>query len=59
MAAFIGYDFVYLSRTARPGDQIDLAFQTNGTGTTVRPLGGIHSDDFWMNAGLIGVKFKF
>jgi hypothetical protein len=59
LSAFIGYDFVYLSRAARPGDQTDLAFQTNAAGTTVRPLGGIHSDDFWMNAGLIGVKFKF
>jgi hypothetical protein len=59
LAAFIGYDFVYLSRTARPGDQIDPVFQTNAAGATVRPLGGIHSDDFWMNAGVIGLQFKF
>jgi len=59
MAAFVGYDFVYLSRTARPGDQIDPVFQTNAAGTVVRPLGGIHSDDFWMNAFQLGVRFHF
>jgi hypothetical protein len=59
LSAFVGYDFVYLSRVARPGDQVDLVTQTNAAGAAVRPLGGIHVDDFWMNAFQVGVQFRF
>ncbi|HEY1378242.1 MAG TPA: BBP7 family outer membrane beta-barrel protein, partial [Gemmataceae bacterium] len=60
MTAFVGYDFVYFTGVARPGDQVDLVFQTNpATGTPIRPAGGMHVDDFWANSGLVGLAFKF
>jgi hypothetical protein len=59
MSAFLGYDFVYLSRVARPGDQTDLFTNVANNGQLVRPSGGIHVDDFWMSALQAGVQFKF
>src|SRR5205814_1458473 len=29
LSAFIGYDFIYITSVARPGDQIDVVSQTN------------------------------
>jgi hypothetical protein len=58
--AFLGYDFVYISSVARPGDQVDLVMQTNPTtGAIVRPVGGIHTTDFWANSLLAGMSFKY
>ncbi len=58
--AFLGYDFIYISSVARPGDQIDLTVQNNPTtGASIRPVGGIHSTDFWANSLLAGLSFKY
>ena len=58
--AFLGYDFIYISSVARPGDQIDLAMQTNPTtGASIRPEGSIHTTDFWANSLLAGLAFKY
>ena len=58
--AFVGYDFVYITSVARPGDQVDLVMQTNpNTGAAIRPVGGIHTAEFWANSLLAGVSFKY
>jgi hypothetical protein len=57
--AFVGYDLVYLTNTVRPGDQIDLAVQTNATGGLARPSAAIHQTDFWANSLLAGLAFKY
>jgi hypothetical protein len=58
--AFLGYDFIYISNVVRPGDQVDLTSQTNPlTGAAIRPVGGIHTTDFWANSLLAGMSFKF
>ncbi len=60
VTAFVGYDFMYISSVARPGDQVDLAFQTSpATGAAVRPAGGMRVDDFWANSALFGLAVKF
>lgn len=60
MNAFVGYDFIYITNVVRPGQEVDLAMQTNpATGTAVRPSGAIHTSDFWANSLLAGLSFKY
>jgi hypothetical protein len=57
--AFVGWDFIYITSVVRPGDQVDLAFQSTGNGTLVRPSNGTNRSDFWANSLLAGLAFKF
>jgi hypothetical protein len=58
LAAYIGYDFIYLTTVVRPGNQVDPTFQTVGN-TVVRPAGGFNHTDFWANSFIAGVSWKF
>jgi hypothetical protein len=64
----VGYTFLYLSRVARPGDQIDPALNPNrvpidnGFGTPGgpdRPTLDFKSTGFWAQGVNIGVELGF
>ena len=65
-AAFVGYDFLYITSVVRPGDNIDRVLTPaglplpSGPGiATARPGGGINSTDFYANAVSFGLKFQY
>jgi hypothetical protein len=58
LAAYVGYDFIYLTTVVRPGNQVDPTFQTVGN-TVIRPAGGFNHTDFWANSFIAGVSWKF
>jgi len=69
--AFVGYDVLYVSAVARPGDQIDRVINftqsaaVNGVLTAPpligqpRPAALINSTDFWANGISAGLQFSF
>jgi hypothetical protein len=60
LTAFIGWDFIYLTTVARPGDQVDLTIQNNPTtGASIRPIRNVQQTDFWANSLLLGMSFKY
>jgi hypothetical protein len=71
LRAFVGYDFVYVSNVARPGDQIDrtLNFTTNqavnGSPTPLPLLGAarpaplFNHTDFWTQGITFGMELRF
>src|SRR5439155_27347964 len=70
LSAFIGYNFLYVSSVARPGDQVDPAVQLvvtpiNGLslpGTSpgaIRPAGGVHSDSFYAHSLMVGMGYTW
>jgi hypothetical protein len=70
LSAFIGYNFLYVSSVARPGDQVDPAVELVVTpigGLTVpgtspgatRPAAGIHGDSFYANSLTFGMAYKW
>jgi hypothetical protein len=66
VAVFIGYDFLYLGRVARPGDQIDRRWNSSQIPTfgTI-PFGGsfpapmAQQDDFYAHGLNFGVSIRF
>jgi hypothetical protein len=66
LSAFVGYNVVYLSSVARPGDQVDLVVNTAGLGVPpgtpivpARPAGGVDSRSFWANSLTVGMGYKW
>lgn len=68
LKAQVGYTFLYWSRVARPGDQIDRAINVNlvptdpafGTpGGPARPAFSFHETDFWAQGLNFGFEFSF
>jgi hypothetical protein len=60
----LGYTFIYWSRVARPGNQIDLAVNPTQLppGTLVgqpRPAFSFHESDFWAQGIDLGVEVRF
>jgi hypothetical protein len=68
LVAYVGYDFLYWSRVARPGDQIDrvvdttqipnFAQSTTPTGVA-RPAVPFTQSDFWAHGLNVGVEFTW
>jgi len=64
---FAGYSFLYWSNVVRPGDQIDLAVNTNqlptniapGVGGPGRPRFDFRDTDFWVQGANFGVEFRY
>jgi hypothetical protein len=69
-----GYNFLYLSDVARPGDQIDRAINTTrtgladvaraaGTGPAITgpalPAFGFHDSSFWAQGVSVGLEFRY
>lgn len=68
VSAFVGYDFLYLSRLFRAGDQIDRMINTTQVPTSLafgnpfgprRPLPTLNSSDFWAQGLTFGVALRF
>jgi hypothetical protein len=64
----VGYNFLYWSSVARPGDQIDRVIDVTqipngptpaGPASMVRPVGGVHSTDFWAQGVSFGLEFRY
>ncbi len=65
---FVGYNFLYWSSVARPGDQIDQGldvtripnFQSNAQPTGLdRPAATVRGTDFWAQGVTFGVEFRY
>jgi hypothetical protein len=65
MRVFTGYSFLYWTRVARPGDQIDLAVNTtqpplgNALVGPARPAFALQSSGFWAQGINFGVEFRY
>jgi hypothetical protein len=69
LRATVGYDFLYLSRVVRPGNQVDLIIddRTNvvnpgfvpGTTNTTFPRPLFNQTDFWAQGLTFGLEFRF
>jgi hypothetical protein len=68
LRAFVGYDFLYWSEVARPGDQVDLtvnraAVPTSGQfglGTgPARPAFNFQGTDYWAQGLTFGLQFRY
>jgi hypothetical protein len=69
LCAFVGYDFLYLSNVARPGNQIDRvinveqtvqnAIAGNPTTTGARPVELLTGSAFWAQGINLGVELSF
>lgn len=65
---FVGYNFLYLSNTVRPGDQISRTINPTqvpllGQGGPVagayKPQAVIHQTDFWVQGLIVGLETRF
>jgi hypothetical protein len=68
LSLFVGYDFLYLSHVARPGEQIDPRIFTpqvptsrdfNPAARGGPPQANITSNDFWAQGLTLGVQFRY
>ncbi len=51
----VGYDLIYWSRVARPGEQISTSVNPNPTsGGTAGPLFTFHESDLWIQGVSLG-----
>ena len=66
--ATLGYSFMYLSKVARPGDQVDVTINTNLVPTSLgagmaggptRPFFAFHGTDFYAQGGFVGLMFQY
>jgi hypothetical protein len=57
--AFVGYNFLYVSSVARPGDQIDPVIGAVRPGATAHPVGGITGTDFYANSVTLGLGYNW
>jgi hypothetical protein len=65
---FVGYNFLYLSEVARPGDQIDRNVNPSGMPLSTRggfffgpplPAFPFQSSDFWAQGLLFGLEYRY
>jgi hypothetical protein len=65
---FAGYTFLYWSRVARPGDQVDRVVNPNlvptsttfgAPGTPARPAPLLNDTDFWAQGLNLGLEFRY
>jgi hypothetical protein len=62
---FVGYNFLYWSNVARPGNQIDLGINPNlvppvtTTAGPARPAFLFHGSDFWAQGVNFGLEFRY
>ena len=62
---FAGYNMLYWSNVARPGNQIDRSvdpFQTNGVNSAAgaqRPTFMFQNSDFWAQGVVVGLQFRW
>jgi hypothetical protein len=63
MRVFLGYDFLYWSSVARPGDQIDTTINVSQAfGPLIgpaRPVVPFHTSDFWAQGLNLGLEVRF
>jgi len=60
----VGYDLLYWTGVARPGDQIDLnldprQFPPPSTTTATRPQFVLHTSDYWAQGLNLGLDWRF
>jgi len=64
----VGYDLLYWTQVARPGDQVDYAINSNlipvsefyrNVGGAVRPLPRFERSDFWAQGFNVGAEFRY
>jgi hypothetical protein len=60
----VGYDLLYWTGVARPGDQIDLnldpgQFPPSSSSTSTRPQFVLHTTDYWAQGLNLGLDFRF
>src|SRR5262249_39230828 len=65
---FVGYNFLYLSEVARPGDQIDRNVNPTGMPLSTRsgfffgpplPAFAFQSADFWAQGLMFGLEYRY
>ena len=63
---FLGYNFIYLSEAARPGDQIDgtldvgqIPLNARPAGAGDRPLPLLVRSDFWVQGLTLGLEYHY
>ena len=68
LRSYLGYNFLYVSNVARPGNQIDRAVNVNhvptdpafGTpGGPARPAFSFHGSDYWAQGLNFGLEFRY
>ncbi|HZU36528.1 MAG TPA: BBP7 family outer membrane beta-barrel protein [Gemmataceae bacterium] len=64
LRAFIGYDFLYWTDVARPGDQVNLNINTNNIppvipGGPAQPAFQLHESSFWAQGINFGLGIRF
>jgi hypothetical protein len=69
LRASVGYNFLYLSRVLRPGDQIDTGINPaqgipgsfGGTGPAIpaRPAFNFHETSYWVQGVTVSLEFRF
>jgi hypothetical protein len=64
LGATVGYTFLYWSRVARPGNQVDLAVNPSQLppGTLAgapRPAFSLHESDYWAQGLNLGLEFRY
>jgi hypothetical protein len=65
LRAFVGYNLLYWTDVARPGDQINLNInpttvpRLGGATTSTGHLPGINNSDFWAQGVNFGLEFKY
>jgi hypothetical protein len=67
--AFVAYDFLYLSRVVRPGDQVDRAVDANKVPfftnfvlpnpPSPRPIVPFRTSDFWAQGVSVGLEVRY
>jgi hypothetical protein len=63
--AFVGYDFLYWSKVARPGDEIDRVVNPNQVaglglnGGPARPAFNFNDSAFWAQGASAGIEFRY
>lgn len=62
----VGYDFLFLSSVAHPGDQIDTAINPTRLATPPSNITGpaqpsfqLHGSDYWTQGATFGLEFRF
>lgn len=66
LSVFVGYNFLYWSDVARPGDQIDLGVNSTRTPVSLVPASGparpqftFRDSDFWAQGINVGVTLRY
>ena len=65
LRATVGYSFIYWSRVARPGDQIDMAVNPSYIPNHGPPVGAAYpqfefnTTDLWIQGANVGLELRF